>query len=92
MSIDIFIIVIYFVLIIFIGVLCSRRIKTINDFSVSNKKYGTTVIFITMCCSFLGGGFSFGNSTEVFKEGIGNIFILFGFSVRSNIYREIYSN
>lgn len=81
MNIDAVIIIIYLLIILFIGLVSSRRLNTIDDFAVSNVKYGKTVIFITMCCSFLGGGFSFGNAAEVYKNGIGNIFALFGFGV-----------
>lgn len=81
MNIDIYIIVIYLIFILLTGLIASKKVKTINDFAISNVRYGKTVIFITMCCSFLGGGFSFGNATEVFKNGIGNIFALFGFSI-----------
>ncbi len=81
MNIDAFIIIVYLVIILLIGIISSRKLKSIDDFAVSNVKYGKTVIFITMCCSFLGGGFSFGNATEVFKNGIGNIVALCGFSI-----------
>lgn len=81
MSIDICIILIYLLLILIVGIVSSRKLESIDDFAVSNVKYGKTVLFITMCCSFLGGGFSFGNATEVYKNGIGNIIILCGFSV-----------
>lgn len=81
MSIDVFIIIIYLLVILLIGVIASKKVKTINDFAISNVKYGKLIIFITMCCSFLGGGFSFGNATEVFKNGVGNIVALFGFSL-----------
>lgn len=79
--IDISIIAIYLIVILVIGMISSRKVSSISDFAVSNVKYGKTVIFITMCCSFLGGGFSFGNTAEVYKNGIGNIFALFGFSI-----------
>lgn len=81
MSIDIVIIVVYLILILLIGIISSRKVNTIDDFAISNVRYGKTIVFITMCCSFLGGGFSFGNATEVFKNGIGNILTLFGFSI-----------
>lgn len=81
MNIDACIIIIYLLVILFIGIISSRKLKTIDDFALSNVKYGKTVIFITMCCSFLGGGFSFGNAAEVYKNGIGNILALCGFSV-----------
>jgi len=81
MSIDICIILIYLLLILIIGIVSARKLESIDDFALSNVRYGKGVIFITMCCSFLGGGFSFGNATEVYKNGIGNILILCGFSV-----------
>lgn len=81
MNIDVYIIFIYLILLLVIGILSSRKLKSIDDFAISNIKYGKTVIFITMCCSFLGGGFSFGNATEVYKNGISNILILCGFSI-----------
>jgi len=80
-NIDIYIIFGYLILLLVIGILSSKKVKSIDDFALSNVKYGKTVIFITMCCSFLGGGFSFGNATEVYKNGIGNILVLCGFSV-----------
>ena len=91
MNIDAVIIIIYLLIILLIGLVSSRKLNTIDDFAVSNVKYGKTVIFITMCCSFLGGGFSFGNAAEVYKNGIGNIFALFGFGI-GQINRKIYSN
>ena len=81
MIIDGCIIGIYLIVILLIGIIASRKVSSISDFAISNVKYGKTIIFITMCCSFLGGGFSFGNAAEVYKNGIGNIFVLFGFSI-----------
>jgi len=81
MNIDVYIIFIYLITILIIGILSSRKLESIDDFALSNVKYGKTVIFITMCCSFLGGGFSFGNATEVYKNGIGNTLVLCGFSL-----------
>jgi len=81
LNIDICIIIIYLLFILLIGLIASKKVNTIDDFAISNVRYGKTVIFITMCCSFLGGGFSFGNATEVFKNGIGNIIALCGFSI-----------
>lgn len=81
MSIDTYIILVYLIILLVIGVISSRKVKTIKDFSVSNHTYSTFIVFITMSCSFIGGGFSFGNSTNVYESGIRNIFILFGFSL-----------
>lgn len=81
MSIDMYIICLYLVMLLLIGIVSSRKVKTIKDFSVSNHTYPTFVIFATLSCSLIGGGFSFGNSSKVYENGIGNIFILFGFSI-----------
>lgn len=81
LNIDVCIIAIYLFVILVIGIVASKKVASLSDFAISNVKYGKTVIFITMCCSFLGGGFSFGNAAEVYRNGIGNIFALFGFSL-----------
>jgi len=56
--------------------------KSLKDFSVSHRSYGSFVIFATLSASFIGGGFSTGNATDVFKIGIASIVALWGFSLK----------
>jgi len=40
------------------------------------------VIFATLSASFIGGGFSIGNAEKVYRLGIANIIVLWGFSLK----------
>ncbi len=72
----------YFIAIIIIGIITSRRVKNISDFAVAGRNYGALIIFATLSASFIGGGFSTGNAEKVFTYGIANIIFLFGFSLQ----------
>ena len=56
--------------------------KSLQDFSVSHRSYTSFVIFATLSASFIGGGFSIGNAEKVFRFGIANIVVLWGFSLK----------
>jgi SSS family solute:Na+ symporter len=59
-----------------------KGMKTLSDFSVSHRSYGSLVLFATLSASFIGGGFSIGNAEKVFTFGIVNIVALWGFSLK----------
>ena len=56
--------------------------KSLQDFSVSHRSYTSFVIFATLSASFIGGGFSIGNAEKVYRLGIANIVVLWGFSLK----------
>ncbi len=62
-----------------------RRVKSGEDFTAGEKKYGPWVIFATLSASYVGGGYSSGNAAAAFSTGIGTTCTLLGFSV-SMIY------
>lgn len=78
---DILFVIIYLGVLLFNGIRQSYKIKNIKDYSVSTRKYGLFVVFASMSASFIGGGFCSGNAAEVYRQGIGNIVAMFGFSV-----------
>lgn len=63
------------------GILASGTVKSVKDFSLSDKKYSLPALLATLSASFIGGGFSAGNAAKTVQYGIGNIIALFGFSV-----------
>ena len=77
---DIFIVTAYLGFLLFYGIWQGFRVKSAQAFSLSAKRHGLFVIFAALSASSIGGGFSSGNATEVFKTGIGNIVGLLGFS------------
>ncbi len=78
---DIGIVIIYLLLLVGIGLLGGRQVKTAEGFTATDKTYGAPIIFMSMAASFIGGGFSAGNAAEAFRNGIGMTVALLGFSV-----------
>ena len=81
-DIDLFSVVVYLVLVLAIGVLAGRGVRSLQHFSVAGRSYSSAVIFATLSASFIGGGFTMGNAEKVFMWGIVNIFALWGFSLK----------
>jgi len=72
----------YLLAILLLGLWSGKGMKSLSDFSVSDRSYGSLVIFATLSASFIGGGFSIGNAEKVFRFGIANIVALWGFSLK----------
>lgn len=79
---DIAIITIYLAAVLIIGIRAGKNVKSIEEFSVAGRSFSYLVIFATLSASFIGGGFSMGNSEKVFLFGLVNIFALWGFSMK----------
>jgi SSS family solute:Na+ symporter len=79
---DYLIIIFYLCVVLLVGLLSGRGMKSLQDFSVSHRSYTSLVIFTTLSASFIGGGFSIGNAEKVFRLGIVNIVALWGFSLK----------
>ena len=82
MDIDLFSVIVYLGLVLAIGMLASRGVRSLQYFSVAGRSYSSAVIFATLSASFIGGGFTMGNAEKVFIWGIVNIFALWGFSLK----------
>ncbi len=80
--IDNIILVVYLGVVLLIGILAGKKVKTLEDFSVGGRSFSYMVIFATLSASFIGGGFSMGNAEKVFLFGLVNIFALWGFSIK----------
>ncbi len=78
---DIGIVIIYLLLLVGIGLLGGRGVKSADGFTATDTTYGAPVIFMSMAASFIGGGFSAGNAAFGFESGIGMTVALLGFSV-----------
>lgn len=76
------VVIVYLILVLFIGLWAGRGIRGMKDFALAGKSFGMLVIFATLSASFIGGGFSMGNAEKVFLIGIGNIVALWGFSIK----------
>ncbi len=79
---DYAIIILYLCVVLVVGLLSGKGMKSLQDFSVSHRSYTSLVIFATLSASFIGGGFSIGNAEKVYRFGIANIIALWGFSLK----------
>ncbi|MEH6625254.1 MAG: sodium:solute symporter family protein [Motiliproteus sp.] len=59
----------YFVLLVVIGYLSSRQVKSSDDFAVAGNRITWPILFATLSASFLGGGASIGRAGKSFTEG-----------------------
>ena len=76
------VVIVYLIFVLLIGLWAGRGIKTMHEYALAGKSFGTLVIFATLSASFIGGGFSMGNAEKVFLVGISNIVALWGFSIK----------
>ena len=79
---DYVIIIFYLSVVLLVGLWSGKGMKTLQEFSVSHRSYGSMVIFATLSASFIGGGYSIGLAAKVFSFGIVNIVALWGFSLK----------
>jgi SSS family solute:Na+ symporter len=82
MILDYAIISSYLLIILLLGLWSGKGMKTLSDFSMSHRSYGSLVLFATLSASFIGSGFSMGNAEKVYRLGIANIVALWGFSLK----------
>lgn len=79
---DYVVVIVYLLGILAVGVSTARDVKTLNDFSVSNRNFSAVIIFATLSASFIGGGYTMGNAEKVYQWGIIYIVALWGFSIK----------
>ncbi|WP_421866996.1 sodium:solute symporter family protein [Motiliproteus sp.] len=71
----------YFILLIVIGYLSSRRVKTSDDFAVAGNRITWPILFATLAASFLGGGASMGRAGKSFTDGYVFMFVAASFPI-----------
>ncbi len=81
-SIDILIIAIFLFANLLLGLLTSRGIRSLNQFSVGHRNFGTFAIMATLSASFIGGGYTLGNAAKVYEGGMLFATALLGFSLK----------
>ncbi len=82
MDFDRLIIFAYFAVILLVGVVVSKSVKSVDDFYTGNRNYNAAFIFATLSASFIGGGFTTGLAEKVFSIGLVYVVALWGFSLK----------
>ncbi len=76
--IDNIIVITFLVLVIIVGYFKSRKIKSMREYSIADRKYTLPVMVATMTATVIGGGLTFGFISSVYTGGIVYILISFG--------------
>lgn len=66
---DLTAVVVYFALVLVIGLQTARRIKSPEDFAVAGRRIVWPVLFATLAATFLGGGATIGRAGESYTVG-----------------------
>ncbi len=53
-----------------VGLYAGRGIKTFKEYAIGNKKFGAAALALTLLATNIGGGSTFGDSEEIFNNGI----------------------
>lgn len=80
-NIDIFIVIIYLIITLFLGIFTGKNINNFKEYAIGKKKLPTIIISITVCATLIGGGSSLGTAAEVFKYGIIVMVAKYGVSI-----------
>lgn len=74
-GVDICIIVVYMLLILYVGLWCSKKVKNSDDYFVASRSLGTLVIAATVCASILGGSAMIGRGGIMYSSGLVGIML-----------------
>lgn len=74
-------VVLYMAALLALGFAGMSKIRTASDFSSSEEGCGTAVLFASLSASFIGGGYSAGNASAAFEEGLRTTAALCGFGI-----------
>jgi SSS family solute:Na+ symporter len=68
----------YLSVLIGVGMMYSRRIRTQEDFSVAGRSLGTPVLVLTLIATWVGSGSLFGGAGLAYRSGISQLYISAG--------------
>ncbi len=71
-------VLVYLLVLVFIGVRTSRGVSTQEDFSVAGRRLNTFVLFGTMLATWIGTGSIFGNAEKTYQVGISAFIVPLG--------------
>ncbi len=78
---DAAIIILYLIIITYIGIKASKKTKSQGGFFQTSENYSIFAVIAALTSGFLGGGYSVGNAAGSYKIGIGYSVALCGFAV-----------
>lgn len=74
-GLDIYIIFVYMLIILYVGLWCRKKVKNSDDYFVASRSLGTLVIAATVCASILGGSAMIGRGGIMYSSGLVGIML-----------------
>lgn len=68
-GIDLGIIAVYLVAMVFIGIVCVKRVKNSGDYYVAGRSFGPLVLMATVCATIIGGSGLMGRAGVAYSSG-----------------------
>lgn len=87
--IDSFIIFLYLIFTIIIGILAGKDVKSTKDFAVGNKDFLTLTLVMTIFATYVDGEAIINGTTQAFKSGLSFFFVLLGGAISLFLYGYI---
>ncbi|MBW2059382.1 MAG: sodium:solute symporter family protein [Deltaproteobacteria bacterium] len=84
-GIDWVMMIVYFVILVFMGIAAVRSLKSMDDFAIAGHRVPATVVFATLSASFIGAGYTMGTAAKGYSGGIGFLFIIGAFSIQTTL-------
>ena len=73
MSIQLTILIVYFVFIIFLGILAMKKVKGSEDILVAGRSLGMMFVSVSIAAEYMGGLETIGTAEVAFNQGMGVI-------------------
>jgi len=84
--IDIAVIVLYLAVLVVIGVVTARRIKSTEDYGVAGRKLGFPIVLGTVAATLIGAGATLGRAGEAYQSGISIYWAVLGVFIGSLLF------
>ena len=82
LNIDQWIVVVFLVATLIIGIISGLKIKTVQDYTIGEKgSFSTSVIAMTLIATMIGGNSTIGNVSEIFQYGYAPIIVWLGYII-----------
>ena len=70
LSIDAIVVYVFLLLTLVVGLWAGRNVKTLEDYALADRSYGTGTLILTLLATWVGGNMVIGYTQRIFEDGI----------------------
>lgn len=89
MTVDIFIVVIFLIITLILGLYTGSKLKSLKDFAIAHRNYSTPIMVATLFATVIGGGSTFGVAEKVYSIGILYTIVFYGAALNKILVAQI---